>query len=269
MSFVVFSMLVRLTALTFLWIYLDSKIVLLFVCLLTLHFFIAFRLEYGHKGSDNGGGFSIWLTSFVNIFLPCWYYRRLCNEDKLMERLAVLTIAGNLIVSVLVGLCYFMVNWTDFKYNNNILNNGDFIIVSISLLIFLFIQISVSIFYIRQDWTMLLGKRNMMTIITCTSSVICGLVLIFQTILYNKSQHGAITLVSQHYQDSLQPKIFLKSYRGQHLGKVADLSGELTTCADCSDFNDTEKILIFDPTDNKCGDLSERSFSGRATQKYK
>ena len=188
------------------------------------------------------------------------YNRKVHNEENLMRLMSILSIPSNLIIAVWVGVCFIIVNWTTFKYNNNVLNNGDFIVVSLSLVIFLLIQIGVSTIHSRQDWV-LAGMRNVMTFITCTSSIICGLVLIFQNSLHQK---GVITIVSQHYQDSLQPKIFLKSYRGHHLGKVGELHGELVQCEALSASNQTEnKILVLDPGDEECGETMRGHISGK------
>ena len=183
-----------------------------------------------------------------------------------MERLALLNIPSSLLVTVWVGTAFVLVNWSEFKYNNNILNNEDFIILSISILLFLAIQMLVMLFYLREE-RMILSQRTAMTFITCTASILSGLVLIFQQSLLSSSQPGVVSLISQHYQDSQQPEIFLKSYRAQHLATYGELFGELATCSQVSeepDFNETEnKILLLDPGDPSCDEmLTGLSLSG-------
>ena len=267
MSFVLFSLFLRLLALTFLGIYFDSKTGVLVLSITVIHFFLSYRLEYGAHSSpgDGGGGFSIWLTSLLSIFLPCWFSRRhQQSEDRMMERLALLNIPSSLLVTVWVGTAFVLVNWSEFKYNNNILNNEDFIILSVSILIFLTIQMLVMLFYLREE-RMILSQRTALTLITCTASLLCGFVLIFQQSLQSNNQSGVVTVVSQHYEDSQQPEIFLKSYRAQHLAEYGELFGELATCTQVEqpDFNATEKkILLLDPGDPSCELLTGKSLSG-------
>ena len=193
------------------------------------------------------------------------YNRKVHSEENLMRLMSIVSIPSNLIIVVWVGVCFIMVNWTTFKYNNNVLNNGDFVIASLSLVMFLFIQICVSASYTRKEWEPAC-KRNVMTFITCTSSIICGFLLIFQKSLYMENQEGLITIVSQHYQDSLQPKIFLKSYRAQHLGSVGELHGELILCEAFFVSNQTEdKVLLLDPSNEECGKARWQSVSGRSS----
>ena len=85
MSFVLFSLLVRMMVLTFLWIYFDSKTAVLIVTLIILNFFVIYRLEYADKCCKYGEGFSIWLTTLVNTFLPCWYYRKMAVTNLTQE----------------------------------------------------------------------------------------------------------------------------------------------------------------------------------------
>ena len=266
MSFVLFSLCLRLLALTYLAIYFHTKTVVLLVSITLIHFFLSYRLQYGAGGGSGagGGGFSIWLTSFLNIFLPCWFHRKPQIEDKLMERLALINIPSNLVILVWVAVAFSLVQWSEFKYNNNILNNEDFIIVTVSILIFLTIQMFVMLFYLRKE-KMILAQRTSLTFVTSTASLLSGLVLIFQLGLHSPLHSGVVTVISQHYQDSQQPEIFLKSYRAQHLAKYGDLFGELATCHEVlePDFNVTEKkILLFDPTDQRCELIRGQSLSG-------
>ena len=114
-----FSMVIRIFALTFLWIYFDSKTVVLLVTMLVINFSLCYKLEYnnGWKKKNGPRMFSIWMTSFINIFTPCWYYRhssdlKSSHHTEVLHKLAVLSLPCNLLITVWLLVCYALINWT-------------------------------------------------------------------------------------------------------------------------------------------------------------
>ena len=92
----------------------------------------------------------IWLNSFLSLFVPSCYMRTLdpaiLNDDinrkaffeaektlqRKVIRLQVLT--STTILLAATELMFFLVQFTDFRYNNNILNNYSFIIACATII---------------------------------------------------------------------------------------------------------------------------------------
>ena len=75
---------------------------------------------------------------------------------------------NNKIVSMFkVIVCYILVNWTNFRYNHNVLNNDDFVVMSLSLLIFLLLHIVISSFHLIPDLKIFSAFKHIMTTLFC------------------------------------------------------------------------------------------------------
>ena len=89
---------------------------------------------------------------------------------------------------------------TEFRYNNNILNNDDFVVVSLSLVIFLAINMVLHLLYLRsRSPEVLLASRNPITITSCCLCFLSFLMLVILCV--NSNLTLTVTLVSQHYQN--------------------------------------------------------------------
>ena len=263
---VVFSMIVRVLSVTFLWIYFDSKTTILLVTLLVINFSLAYKLEFNKKRRRrNGATFSIWMTSFINIFTPCWYNRQEAEtetEDSEMEdmkRISTINLPCSLLMLTWVAICFTLVNYSQFRYNNNVLNNDDFVLVSLSLATFILINIFLNCLYLYNN-SSLRSSRDLLVIITCFLSLISSIIALSLYISSDESRN--LTIIAQHYQNrSGDPKLYLKSYRAFLLRDRSVSSGDLGEVITCNTLmNENEygednprKVLMLDPVNAKCG----------------
>ena len=254
---VVFSVLLRVFSLTFLWIYFDSKTIILLTTVLIINFSLSYRLEFSSSKNvkNHTYQFSLWMTSFFNIFVPCWYTRNSSLCSSILQRnMSILTIPAIILISIWIILCFILVNFTDFRYNNNVLNNDDFIITSLSLLIFTVINTCISIMFIRPAWSCY-SSRDLLSIITCFFSFIAASVLILHYSHIRESR--SVVIVSQHYQDTRDnPRMFLKSYKAQMIynsDQILVFTGEIVSCESVQNQSRVQdKIFVFDPTNPNC-----------------
>ena len=269
---VVFSMAVRILSITFLWIYFDSKTLILLVTLMVINFLLAYKLEYNfrvERRRRSGVVFSIWMTSFINIFTPCWYKRQEAeikteeSEVKDMKRISSINLPCNLLILTWVAICFILVNYSQFRYNNNVLNNEDFVVASLSLVTFILVNIFLNCLYLYDDST-LKSSRDILVIITCFLSFLSSIVALSLYICSDESRN--LTIIAQHYQNkSGDPRLYLKSYRALLLRDRGVSSGDLGEVITCNTLMNEigygeekpGKVLMFDPVNAKCGQALE------------
>ena len=142
------------------WIYFDSKTSFLILTLLILNFLLAYRSEIRRKHKRNlpQPKFAIWFTSFVGIFIPCWYFRNVqkADETKPLPNLRIQTTVGNTFILVWLILCLLLVNWSSYRYNNNCLNNQDFNYACGFLIILGTIHVAKNIFWLNSSQKLML-----------------------------------------------------------------------------------------------------------------
>ena len=255
---VVFSMTVRILSVTFLWIYFDSKTMILLVTILVINFSLAYKLEFNEKRRRrNGAIFSIWMTSFINIFTPCWYYRQETDSEvKAMKRMSIINLPCNLLILTWVVICYILVNYSQFRYNNNVLGNDDFVLASFSLITFNLNNIFLNCLYLYYDSSLNRTKDVHVSII-CLLSYLSYIVALSLFICSGESRN--LTMIAQHYQNtSGDPRLYLKSYRASLLRERTVSSGDLGEVITCNtllsqDKENLGKVLLFDPVNVKCG----------------
>ena len=244
---VLFSLIMRIFTLTFLWIYFDSKTMILLITILVINFTLSYKLEYrSSRKSLSNSKFSLWITSFVNIFSPCWYYRNISDNvthDEILQKIAVLSLPNNFLMAFWIIICYFLVNWTDFKYNNNVLNNDEFIVSSLSLFMFILINTFLYLIYLNPSWSFN-KSRSLLTIVTCIlcfcSTIVIG--IFYKHLHFNQT----ITIITQHYQDAPnKPLIYLKSYRASRLRPDTEIANEITgEIFNCSSIISTDGFMV-------------------------
>ena len=266
----VFSMAVRILSITFLWIYFDSKTLILLVALLVINFSLAYKLEYNVKRRRRSDAvFSIWMTSFINIFTPCWYKRQEAeirteeSEVKDMKRISSINLPCNLLILTWVAICFILVNYSQFRYNNNVLNNEDFVVASLSLVTFILVNIFLNCLYLYND-SSFKSSRDILVILTCFLSFLSSIVALSLYICSDESRN--LTIIAQHYQNkSGDPRLYLKSYRALLLRDRGVSSGDLGEVITCNTLMNEigygeekpGRVLMFDPVNAKCGQALE------------
>ena len=267
---VIFSVFLRICAITFLCIYFDTKTILFLLTILVVNFSVSYKLEFSGQKKISSRPFSLWLTSFFNIFVPCWFYRQSSPQggnfdSDVLRKMSTVAVPGNILILLWLVICFLLVNFTQFRYNNNLLDNDDFILGCISLIIFVSINISITLINLKPNWPCF-SSRHLLTILTSLFTFIAAVALI---ILYSSAKESrSLDIVAHHYyqESNNAPQIFLKSYRVQILKmpKHSKFSGVIVQCSDLNTTNEegTSKILLFDPTDSRCGHANTSLVSG-------
>jgi hypothetical protein len=188
LSFILFSI-SYILALSFLWIYLDSKTSFLILTLLILNFILAYRWEIRRKHKRNlpQPKFEIWFTSFVGIFIPCWYFRNVqkADETKPIPNLSIQTTVFNTFILVWLILYLLLVNWSSYRYKNKCLYKQDFNFACGFLIIIGTIHVAKNISWLNSSKKLML-TRNIVTLFTNVVIFILSISCIF---FYNSLSH--------------------------------------------------------------------------------
>ena len=263
LSFILFSTCYRIVSVSFLWIYFDSKTSLLIFTILILNFLLAYRSEIRRKKKQRLDQpiFAIWFTSFIGIFIPCWYFRNIkrVDENKPLPSLRIQTTVGNILIIFWLLFCIFLVNWSSYRYNNNCLNNQDFNFCCIFLIILGMVHIAKNIIWFNSSEKMLLTRN----VITLVSNVVIFSLTFCCFCLYSMHirDSGKISLITQHHNKTNGTEIFIKSYSAKSLSVNKALYGEICKCEDFQNENESlsdERVLLVDTINTECHTLLQK-----------
>ena len=257
--FLIVSVSYRVVSLSFLWLYFDRKCLVIFIIIIATNFTVVYVLEV-RKTRHVEPGFSIWSSSLLALFVPCWYLgaspKKGKEGDQVMANLRNLAMFGNTIILLSINICCFLVNKSVFKYSNNCFDNVTFNFTCGFLLLLGSLLLITSLLSNHLPSLMPAGGR--------TISLLFSLLLLLLPLLLlhlfsiTGPPGSSFPMVAQHQEQGMEGvRIILARVMGRRLGMVrAGLAGGLVTCdkvgAENSTSQDMAKTLLMDLDNPAC-----------------
>ena len=101
----------------------------------------------------------------------------------------MMIIMSNILIAAWIALCFLLVNYSQFRYNNNVLNNDDFVVTSLSLFTFILINIILNCLHLYDDLASS-TSRSVLVIISCLLSFLASILVLILYITSDVSRKG-------------------------------------------------------------------------------
>ena len=107
----------------------------------------------------------------------------------MMIVMMMMMIMSNLLIAAWIALCFLLVNYSQFRYNNNVLNNDDFVVTSLSLFTFILINVILNCLHLFDDPASS-TSRSILVIISCLLSFLASIIVLILYINSDEPRKG-------------------------------------------------------------------------------